>query len=334
MLGRAARSVLGPWRTSAVRTTAAVRSGQHRPHDSPGGSLSVGTATDATTAAAGVRVSPTQGLQRPCSAGSERGTSSRCPELRVEPLPVPSLFRHSAWIRQSARQVCKSEPQVRARAKSHKSPVRALLRQPFRGRQLKHPAATPDRALHTGSPVLLLIVARVLWTARPPVRPVLGAEATTAAPAGPITFRCPLAVRSTRPPAPARQQRSPWLPWSATVSGSRVASAPCQVILTIPGTRHGPILDSALPARKPHATARRRRGQRRAGEHGWWRFALGPRWVRGATVVRGRERSPTVTDGADKLQVAGRLAQAAGMMRVGDSDCGPEGRGFESPRSP
>jgi hypothetical protein len=41
----------------------------------------------------------------------------------------------------------------------------------------------------------------VLWTARPPARPVLGAEATMAAPAGPITFRCPLAVRSTCPPA-------------------------------------------------------------------------------------------------------------------------------------
>src|ERR671936_1944407 len=57
------------------------------------------------------------------------------------------------------------------------------------------------RAVHTWSPVLLLMVARVLWTARPPVRPVLGAEATMADPAGPMTFRCPLAVRSTCPPA-------------------------------------------------------------------------------------------------------------------------------------
>ena len=39
------------------------------------------------------------------------------------------------------------------------------------------------------------------WTARPPARPVLGAEATMAEPAGPMTFRCPLAVRSTCPPA-------------------------------------------------------------------------------------------------------------------------------------
>src|SRR5215218_2641634 len=61
-----------------------------------------------------------------------------------------------------------------------------------------------DRArtrVHTCSPVLLLIVARVLWTARPPARPALGAEATIAEPAGPMTFRCPLAVRSTCPPA-------------------------------------------------------------------------------------------------------------------------------------
>src|SRR5215207_1239407 len=57
------------------------------------------------------------------------------------------------------------------------------------------------RAVHTCSPVLLLIVARVLWTARPPARPALGAEATMAEPVGPMTFRCPLAVRSTCPPA-------------------------------------------------------------------------------------------------------------------------------------
>lgn len=43
----------------------------------------------------------------------------------------------------------------------------------------------------------------MLWltshgTARPPARPVLGAEATMAQPAGLMTFRCPPAVRSTR----------------------------------------------------------------------------------------------------------------------------------------
>jgi hypothetical protein len=46
-------------------------------------------------------------------------------------------------------------------------------------------------SVYTSSPVLLLIVARVLWTARPPARPVWGAEATMAEPAGPMTFRCP-----------------------------------------------------------------------------------------------------------------------------------------------
>jgi hypothetical protein len=45
------------------------------------------------------------------------------------------------------------------------------------------------RAVQTCNPVLLLIVARVLWTARPPARPVLGAEATMAEPVGPMTFR-------------------------------------------------------------------------------------------------------------------------------------------------
>ena len=56
-------------------------------------------------------------------------------------------------------------------------------------------------AFHRSSPVLALIVARVLCTARPPVRPALGADATIADPAGPMTFKCPLAVRSTCPPA-------------------------------------------------------------------------------------------------------------------------------------
>jgi hypothetical protein len=94
--------------------------------------------------------------------------------------------------------------------------------------------AASSRMLHTSSPVLLLIVARVLWTARPPARPLLGAEATMADPAGPMIFdarlRCvPLAHRRA-----ARQRRSPWLPWSATVWGSLASSGPCQVILSIP----------------------------------------------------------------------------------------------------
>jgi hypothetical protein len=50
----------------------------------------------------------------------------------------------------------------------------------------------------------------------------------------------------------------------------------------------------------------------------------GPRWVRLRTVEHGRERSRAVTDGSEEPQVAGPPAHAAGMMRAGDSDCGPE----------
>ena len=64
------------------------------------------------------------------------------------------------------------------------------------------------------------------------------------------------------------------------------------------------------------------------------REAVGPRWVRATTVHYGHQRSPAVIDGPEKLQVACPPGQAAGMMRTSDSDCGPEGRGFESPRPP
>jgi hypothetical protein len=63
-------------------------------------------------------------------------------------------------------------------------------------------------------------------------------------------------------------------------------------------------------------------------------LALGPRWVRVAVDAHGRQRSPTVTNGSEEPQLAERPSHAAGMMQAGDSDCGPEGRGFESPRSP
>jgi hypothetical protein len=53
---------------------------------------------------------------------------------------------------------------------------------------------------------------------------------------------------------------------------------------------------------------------------------LGPRWVRVATVEHGQQRSPTVANGSEEPQVAGPAAQAAGMMQVSDSDCGPEGQ--------
>src|SRR5215216_1135725 len=50
------------------------------------------------------------------------------------------------------------------------------------------------RAVHTRNPVLLLIVARVLWTARPPARPALGAEGDDGRTGRPDDLRCPLAV--------------------------------------------------------------------------------------------------------------------------------------------
>jgi hypothetical protein len=56
-------------------------------------------------------------------------------------------------------------------------------------------------------------------------------------------------------------------------------------------------------------------------------YSLGPRWVRAVTVEHGHERSPTVTDGSEKPQVAGLPAHAAGIMEACDSDCGPEGQG-------
>ena len=60
----------------------------------------------------------------------------------------------------------------------------------------------------------------------------------------------------------------------------------------------------------------------------------GPRWVRVTRVEQGHGRSPTVAHGSEEPQVAGPLAHAAGITQTRDSDCGPEGRGFESPRSP
>jgi len=48
--------------------------------------------------------------------------------------------------------------------------------------------------------------------------------------------------------------------------------------------------------------------------------------------VSGHQRSPAVTDGAVEPQVASPPRHAAGMMQVGDSDCGPESHGLESHR--
>ena len=57
---------------------------------------------------------------------------------------------------------------------------------------------------------------------------------------------------------------------------------------------------------------------------------LGPRWVRAATVAHGHQRSRMVAHGSEKPQVADPSAQAAGLTQTGGSDCGPEGRGFDS----
>src|SRR4029450_11361873 len=48
----------------------------------------------------------------------------------------------------------------------------------------------------------------------------------------------------------------------------------------------------------------------------------------------GHRRSPTVADGSEKSQVAGRVAHAAGMIQVDDSACGPTvEKGVRHPRS-
>ena len=49
---------------------------------------------------------------------------------------------------------------------------------------------------------------------------------------------------------------------------------------------------------------------------------------------RGTSGSPTVTNGQEEPQVGEPPGQAARKTLTGRSDCGPEGRGFESPRSP
>src|SRR5512132_2469555 len=79
-----------------------------------------------------------------------------------------------------------------------------------------------------------------------------------AEPVGPMTFRCPLAVRSTCPPARCT---------AATISlaslerqrfgvGCFFSAMPADLSIRR-GTTHGPIVDSATPAHKPprHRTA-------------------------------------------------------------------------------
>jgi hypothetical protein len=87
----------------------------------------------------------------------------------------------------------------------------------------------------------------------------------------------------------------------------------------------------AVPGR-PIAPWSRRTGAPQTSATGRNR-PLGPCWVRGAPGPQGHERSPTVTSGEEKQQVGRPPAQAARTTPASGSDCGPEGRGFESPRS-
>jgi hypothetical protein len=115
-----------------------------------------------------------------------------------------------------------------------------------------------------------------------------------AEPAGPMTFRCPLAVRSTSHPPAARQRRSPWLPWSASVSGLLVSSAPYQLTSASRGTVHDVIVDSAPSARKPQATLQRRGATPVGPRAGPVDLRAGSVPQRSRTGISGHQRSPTV----------------------------------------
>jgi hypothetical protein len=164
--------------------------------------------------------------------------------------------------------------------------------------------------VYTCSPVLLLIVARVLWTARPPARPVLGAEATMAEPAGPMTFRCPLAVRSTSHPPVARQRRSPWPPWSANVSELLASSAPYQLPQRPEDTLTVVIVDSAPSARKAprHRAAPPERHRGAAGTAGG-----SSRSVRAGSVSQRPRRAAAITNGHQRFRgTAGHCPSGSG----------------------
>ena len=107
-----------------------------------------------------------------------------------------------------------------------------------------------------------------------------------------------------------------------------------RLVATHSGRRTTPSLEVAGPAAMACLSPPARRGKEDLEIKPVGCARLGPRWVRFATVSHGHQRSPTVTNGPEEPQVAALVTRAAGTMRVGDSDCGPEGRGFESPRSP
>jgi hypothetical protein len=87
------------------------------------------------------------------------------------------------------------------------------------------------------------------------------------------------------------------------------------------------IVDSAPSARKPMPPRSAREATPSCSGHSRWIVALGPRWVRAATVEHGHQQSPAVTNGSDEPQVIAPPAQAAGVIHADDSNGGPEGRG-------
>src|SRR5512132_2448198 len=180
--------------------------------------------------------------------------------------------------------------------------------------------------VHTCSPVLLLMVARVLWTARPPARPGLGAEATMAEPAGPMTFRCPFAVHSTCPPACCTAATISLASLERQRFGAACFFSAIPDDLSIPPTRPRPHRgQGSLCTQAPVQRAARGATPRRPAGTGRWIFVLGPRMVRAATVVDGRRRSATVTSGEEYPQVGWTSAQPASTTPGSGSDCGPGG---------
>jgi hypothetical protein len=84
------------------------------------------------------------------------------------------------------------------------------------------------------------------------------------------------------------------------------------------------MVEGAPAAPQARATAQRLRSDTVVQRHRRWIFALGPLWVRAA-------RSYTGIGSHQRFRgTAGRRppAQAAAMMRMGESDCGPEGQAW------
>ena len=152
--------------------------------------------------------------------------------------------------------------------------------------------APTGQAFIPAVPVLLLIVARVLWTARPPARPVLGAEATMAAPAGPITFKCPLAVRSTCPPARCTAATISLASLDRQRFGVAFSSAPPETSAPQDPSRTYRGQRTLCSQAPDHPAAPRSETRRTADTTGgsWPRSALG----RATAVPHGRQRSPAV----------------------------------------